>query len=87
MYLFPVSATVITRTIQALPITTPSMVSPARNLLARKASIAKCQFSDQLIAGFAKMAPSTSGVVTKWDAVSERHDAYNNPLHRRERPR
>ena len=40
-----------------LPMTTPSIVSAARNLLARSASTAKCQFSDQLIAAFAKIAP------------------------------
>jgi hypothetical protein len=42
-----------------LPIITPSMVSAARSRLARKASTAKCQFSDQLIAAFSKTAPST----------------------------
>src|SRR6185312_4946112 len=41
------SATVTTRTIHALPIMTPSIVSAARNLLARSDSMASCQISCQ----------------------------------------
>ena len=40
---------VTTSTMQALPMTTPSMVSAARTRLARSASMARCHVSDQRI--------------------------------------
>src|SRR6185437_774278 len=46
-YCFPVSAIVTTRTIDALPIMTPSMVRAARILLARRACMASFHVSPQ----------------------------------------
>jgi hypothetical protein len=58
----PASATVTTRTIHALPIITPSIVSMARNLLARSAWSARLHVSLHNIGMFRKLV---TGIFTR----------------------
>src|SRR5882672_5550266 len=77
---------VTTRTMLAVPITTPSVVSDAFSLLARRASRAACQVSTSIkvviqIGGRrprATVAPR--GPVSDWGRAQARRDIHRQPL-------